>query len=254
MTETPDPGAADSGPASGERIYLHEEIDIIGANRAAYNHHMTANFGSIARIERGLLCVGVFSTVGSTELWPQSMNIWEFTGGWDGVAANFRHEFSRPTHQDRSLEGWWSDAASLRRGGHDRLLVAADWSPTLAELIADVRPAECHYHEVLRLTPGAAPAYLEAVADQRVELAATFGWSVVGAWRTAMVDDSEVILLWSVPRWEDWGRWEAAQTVGHPDHPAAVAWRERVAPLVHHRRAKLLVAYELSPVVSGTLL
>lgn len=244
-----------STPATdGDRIYLHEEIDIIGANRAAYNHHVTANFGSVARVERGLLCVGVFSTVGSTERWPQSMNLWEFTGGWDGVAANFRHEFSRPSHQDRSLEGWWDDAAALRSGGHDRLLVAADWSPTLAQLVEDPRPAECYYHEVVTLESGSAAAYLDAVAEVRVPLAEAAGWSVVGAWRTAMVDDAEAIVLWSVPRWEDWGRWEAAQTPGHPDHDGAAAWRARVAPMVRRRRAKLLVASELSPVVTGEVL
>lgn len=241
-------------PRASERIYLHEEIDIIGANRAAYNHHMTANFGATARIERGLLCVGVFSTVGSTEYWPQTVNLWEFTGGWDGVAANFRHEFSRPSHQDASLETWWADAASLRRGGHDRLLVAATWSPSLADLLADPRPAECHYHEVVTLVPGTADAYLDAVVDQRLPLALDYGWSLTGAWRTAMVDDAEAVLIWSVPRWEDWARWESAQSSAHPDNPAVAAWRSRVAPVVRHRRAKLLVAYELSPLVTGELL
>lgn len=244
--------------ADGERIYLHEEIDIIGANRAAYNHHMTANFGSIARTERGLLCVGVFSTVGSTEHWPQTVNLWEFTGGWDGVAANFRHEFSRSSHQDRSLEPWWAEAANYRSGGHDRLLIAADWSPTLADLLAarqDGRsPAECHYHEVVSLEPGTAHAYLDAVAEARVPLAEAYGWSVVGGWRTAMVDDAEAILIWSVPRWEDWGRWEAAHAPDHPDHAPIAAWQSLVAPMVRQRRAKLLVAYELSPLVSGKLL
>jgi len=243
-----------SASGAGERIYLHEEIDIIGANRAAYNHHMTANFGSIARLERGLLCVGVFSTVGSTEHWPQTVNLWEFTGGWDGVAANFRHEFTRASHQDASLESWWADAAALRRGGHDRLLVAADWSPRLVDLLADLRPAECHYHEVVSLQPGTAGAFLDAVADERVPLARSYDWSVVGGWRTAMVDDAEAILIWSVPRWEDWARWEAAQSPTHPGHAPVAAWRERVAPIVRRRRAKLLVAYELSPLVTGELL
>jgi hypothetical protein len=237
-----------------DRLYLHETIDIIGANRAAYNHHMTANFGRIAREERGLLCVGVFSTVGSTERWPQTMNLWEFTGSWDGVAANFRHEFSRPQHQDASLEPWWAEAASYRSGGYDRLLIAAAHSPTLADLLANPQPAECHYHELVSLHPGAAPGYLALVADQRQTLATEFGWSTLGAWRTALVNDSEAILVWSVPTWEHWARWEEAQTPGAANHTGVAAWRERTSDLVVDWRSKLMVAYELSPVVTGQLL
>jgi len=236
------------------RVYLHETIDIIGHNRAAYNHHMTANFGATARQERGLLCVGVFSTVGSTERWPQTMNLWEFTGGWDGVAANFRHEFSRPQHQDTSLESWWADAATLRSGGYDRLLVAPDWSPTLDELIADPPPAECHYHELVQLEPGCVGPYLELVATQREERAQQFGFSLVGAWRTAMVNDSEAVVVWSVPTWEHWAAWEAAQLPAGPRHEHVATWRRVTAPLVIDWRSKLMVASPLSPVITGKLL
>lgn len=239
---------------TNDRVYLHETIDIIGANRADYNHHMTANFGHIARIERGLLCMGVFSTVGSTEQWPQTMNLWEFQGGWDGVARNFRHEFSTPTHQDASLEPWWRDAAELRSGGYDRLLVAAGWSPTLAQLLTANNPAECHYHELVSLVPGAAADYLEAVRIERVALAAEFGWSLVGAWRTAMVNDSEAVLVWSIPTWEQWGAWEAAQSPDAGGHGGVKAWRAATAPLVRDWRSKLMVASELSPLVTGQLL
>lgn len=237
-----------------DRIYLHETIDIIGHHRAAYNHHMTANFGETARVERGLLCVGVFSTVGSTERWPQTMNLWEFSDGWDGVAANFRHEFSRPQHQDASLETWWSEAAQLRSGGYDRLLVAAEWSPTLAELVTSPPTVECHYHELVKLVPGSAGAYLAAAADQRVALARRFGFSLVGAWRTAMVNESEAVLVWAVPTWEHWGRWEAAQSSGGEGHDEVTAWRRASSAWVVDWRAKLMVASPLSPVVTGQVL
>jgi hypothetical protein len=241
-----------SGASASDRVYLHETIDIIGANRAAYNHHMTANFGHIARTERGLLCMGVFSTVGSTERWPQTMNLWEFQGGWDGVARNFRHEFTRPSHQDASLEPWWRDAAALRSGGYDRLLVAADWSPTLAQLLDDPTGAECHYHELVTVVPGTAGDYLALAATTRVELAAEFGWSLTGAWRTAMVNDSEVVMVWSVPTWEQWGQWEQAQAAGA--HPGVVHWRAITAEFTVDWRNKLMVASELSPLVTGTVL
>ncbi len=237
-----------------DRVYLHETIDIIGANRADYNHHMTANFGHIARIERGLLCMGVFSTVGSTEQWPQTMNLWEFQGSWDGVARNFRHEFSTPTHQDASLAPWWRDAAGLTQRRLRPTVGGRRLVPTLAQLLTANNPAECHYHELVALVPGSAADYLEAVRIERVALAAEFGWSLVGAWRTALVNDSEAVLVWSIPTWEQWGAWEAAQAPGAGRHPGVTAWRSGTAAMVRDWRSKLMVASELSPLVTGELL
>ena len=91
------------------KIYIHELIEITGQNRARYMHHMTANWGPIGREERNLLCVGVWGTVGSTERWPETVNLWEIDG-WSGLAANFRHEFSHPTLQDPALATWWAEA------------------------------------------------------------------------------------------------------------------------------------------------
>ena len=36
------------------KVYIHELIDIIGANRARYMHHMTANWCPTAREERNM--------------------------------------------------------------------------------------------------------------------------------------------------------------------------------------------------------
>jgi hypothetical protein len=233
-----------------ERVYLHETIDIIGQNRAAYNHHMTANYGHIAREERRLLCVGVFSTVGSTERWPQSTNIWEFEDGWPGVARNFRHEFSNTEHQDKNLKPWWKEASGYRSGGYDRLLVPAAWSPTLQHLLDDGVRGECYYHEQVALEPGAARRFLELVHDHRLALADQFGWRLVLASRTSMVHDSEAILVWAVPTWEDWARWEEAEV----DDPAVAHWRGQISGVVRDWRHKLLVASELSPLATGHLL
>ena len=51
-----------------DKIYIHELIDIIGANRARYMHHMTANWCPVGRVERNQHCFGVWATVGSTVL------------------------------------------------------------------------------------------------------------------------------------------------------------------------------------------
>lgn len=228
-------------------IYLHETIDIIGQGRAAYNRHMTANFARQARESRGLHCVGVFSTVGSTERWPQSVNLWEYASGWAGVARHFRVELTNPRHQDDELAAWWAEAAALRSGGYDRLLVPASYSPPLAHLLAEAVRGECYYHELVACEPGRARDFLDLVAEHRLALAERFGWRLVGAYRTALVHDSEAILVWAVPTWEDWAHWEEAC-----ESDAAVAmWRGHLHGVVRDWRAKLLVASELSPLQTG---
>ena len=107
-----------------DKVYIHEFIDIIGHNRARYMHHMTANWVPVARAERNQQCFGVWATVGSTGRWPEVVNMWELDG-WPGLVANFSHELVGAGAQDTSLAEWWSVAASLRRGGVDRIVVPA---------------------------------------------------------------------------------------------------------------------------------
>ena len=56
-----------------------------------------------------MLCYGVWATVGSTGRWPEVVNLWELDG-WDGLAANFAHEFSAGRTQDPSLAEWWAQS------------------------------------------------------------------------------------------------------------------------------------------------
>src|SRR3954447_22658658 len=53
------------------KIYIHELIEIVGHNRAKYQHHMTANWVPVAIKERNQRCYGVWSTIGSTGRWPE---------------------------------------------------------------------------------------------------------------------------------------------------------------------------------------
>ncbi len=237
---------------ANDRIYLHEFIDIIGQGRAAYNQHMTANYGHLARTERRLYCVGVFSTVGSTERWPQSTNLWEYRDGWDGVANHFSFEFGNAKHQDTNLVSWWAEAAKLRSGGYDRLLIPSHYTPTLDELLAREVRGECYYHEQISCEPGRARAVLEAIEQHRLALADRFGWRLVGAYRTALVNDSEVIVIWAVPTFAAWTRFEEAVAGGADDDIRA--WQAAVGGIVRDWRNKLLVASDLSPIKTGQIL
>jgi hypothetical protein len=192
-----------------DKVYIHELIDIVGHNRARYMHHMTANWCPVARDERNQLCFGVWGTVGSTGRWPEVVNMWELDG-WDGLVANFAHELSHAGLQDPSLAEWWSVAAGLRRGGVDRILVPEPWTRPIDQLIADGVRGELYAHELVTLPPGRATDFLAALADEGVPAVSALGLELVGAFRVAMVNDSECVVIWAVPDWPTWAAFEQA--------------------------------------------
>lgn len=229
-----------------DKIYIHEFIDVIGHNRARYMHHMTANFSPIAQEERHQLCYGVWGVVGSTGRWPAVVNLWE-EDGWAGMAASFRHELGHPTLQDPKLAAWWAAAAELRSGGVDRLLLPAPWTRTIEQLCADGVRGEVYAHEQITLAPGEAAEFLDRVREHGVPHHARFGWEPVGAWRTAMRDDSEVFLLWAVPSWERWAEFEAA----HDADRSTGGWKALLRERARAFRRILLVDAPLSPMRTG---
>lgn len=227
------------------KVYIHEFIDIIGQGRARYMHHMTANWSPIGREERGQLCYGVWGTVGSTGRWPEVVNLWE-EPGWEGLARNFARETGHPTLQDPSLAAWWTEAAKYRSGGRDRLLVPAPWIRTIEQLCADGVRGVFYAHELVQVVPGSASTCLELVRDVAVPEYAEFGLELVGAFRTALRNDSECLLLWAIPAHEQWAAFEAAwQRDGLP------RWRQAIDGVAIDWRRTLLVDAPLSPLRIG---
>ncbi|HEY3723326.1 MAG TPA: NIPSNAP family containing protein [Acidimicrobiia bacterium] len=192
------------------KIYIHELIDIRGAMRAEYMHHMTANWVPIARRERNQQCFGVWGTVGSTGRWPQVVNIWELEG-WDGLADNFEHELSHSSLQDPSLAAWWAKAAEFRRGGVDRILVPAPWTRPIDALVADGVQGIAYAHEIVSLRPGAATDYLAALREIGTSANGNHGLELVAAFNVIGCNDSEGIAIWAFPTWRTWTAFEAAQ-------------------------------------------
>jgi hypothetical protein len=234
---------------ANSKIYIHEFIDIVGNNRARYIHHMTANWGPIGRTERNMLCLGVWATVGSTERWPQAVNMWELDG-WHGLAANFRHEFENPRHQDPSLETWWNEAAGFRSGGYDRLVIPAPYTPTVEEAIAQGIKGQVYYHEVVQLRPAGARDYLSRLHQEWLPIASRIGLHLVGAYRTAMVNGSEAIVLWAMDDWEAW----AGVEIAYEEDAEVARWRQASAGLVVDWRGKLLAPAPLCPLNTGQIL
>ena len=157
-------------------------------------HHMTANWCPVAREERNQLCFGVWGTVGSTGRWPEVVNMWELDG-WDGLAAQLRARV-HPRHAAGPVAGRvvGGRAASLRRGGVDRIVVPEPWTRPIDELIADGVRGEVYAHELVK----------RAGRDGRSSSAASHEVGRagareprrrdVGAFRVAMVNDSECIV------------------------------------------------------------
>lgn len=203
-----------------DKLYIHEFIDITKQNRSKYMYHMTANWSPIAQEERDQKCFGVWGVVGTTKRWPEVVNLWE-EDGIDGQTSSFRHEFNHSGLQDPKLAKWWAGAADLRSSGTDRLIKPAPWTRTINELTEAGVRGEVYAHDMINVPAGSAPDYLEFVREEVIDVHAEFGWELAGAWRTIMVDDSEVFLIWAIPQWEDWAAFEHA----HDTHDKVVAMR-----------------------------
>ena len=190
-----------------DRVYIHEFIDIIGHHRSNYMHHMTANWGPIGQEERNQLCYGVWALVGSTGLWPKTVNLWEH-GTWSGLAASFAVEAVGGGAQDPSLERWWAKAAAFRSGGLDRIMVPAPWGRGIEQLCADGVRGDVYAHELVTVAAGTAVDVLERARDAS-DLHARHGWELAGAFTTAMTNDHEALLVWAIPAWQQWADAEA---------------------------------------------
>lgn len=232
------------------KLYIHEFIDIIGHHRADYVQHMAANWSPLAQETRDQKLFGIWHVLGSTGPWPQVVNLWE-EDGFAGLAESFAGEAVGPGAQDPALEKWWAVAADFRRGGFDRLVRPAShsWSPTIDQLCEAGAGGVAYAHETIRVHAGANWQFLELAHEHAVPVYAEYGFELVGAFSTMLADDDECILLWSIPTWDAWARFED----GHlPVGDLAIAeWRKVSAEFVTGRHRVLLVDAPLSPFRTG---
>jgi len=229
-----------------QKIYIHEIIDIVGHNRGRYMYHMTANWSPAAQEDRKQLCYGVWGVVGSTSRWPQVVNIWE-EEGFQGLARSLSHELSHRDLQDPKLHAWWAAAASLRSGGLDRLLVPAPWMMTIEEACSEDVGAPLYAHETVKVSPGTSASHLELAREEAVPELERYGWNLIGAWRTALRDDSECIFLWAIPGWDQWAEYEASVATD----PVGTHWQSRHIETTEGFERILLVDSALSPLRTG---
>ena len=99
----------------------------------------------------------------------------------------------------------------------------------------------------MSVEPGRAGGYLEEVAERGQSLYGDHGWKLIGAWETAMVNESEAFLLWAVPTWEQWGELEAAERAHGPFR----TYRQSTFGQTRDFHRFLLVDAPLSPLRTG---
>jgi predicted Fe-Mo cluster-binding NifX family protein len=183
----------------------------------------------------------VCSTVVSTGRWPEVVYRSELDG-WDGLVANFEHEFAEGRHQDPSLAEWWAAAASLRKGGVDRILVAEPSNRPIERLCADGVRGEVYAHELVTMPPGRVDDFLTIFADVGRPAIERLGAALIGAWRVAMVNDSEAVVMWAFDSWAAWSAYEQADLT---------AWRDATQSIGVDWRRTLLVDAPLAPLRTG---
>ena len=234
--------------APNGKVYIHELVAIRDQNRQRYMEHVAVNWCPVGRVERNMLSFGIWGTVGSTGTWPEVVLMWELDG-WHGLAANFERELTNPKLQDPSLERWWGEAVALRRGGHDRVVVPASYSPTAEQVVAATKRPAVYYHEVIQVVPGQAPTYLALLREHWLPVAERLGLELVGAFRTAMVNDSEVICVWAIQTWDGWADLEIA----YESDPDVARWRLHTQGLVRDWRNTLMCAAPQSGLTTGKI-
>jgi hypothetical protein len=105
--------------------------------------------------------------------------------------------------------------------------MAANWSP----LAQEQRHQLC-YGVWGVVGPGTARQFLDSALAVAGKVRADYDWRLVGAWWTAMRNEDEAVLLWSIPTWESWARVEQDLARGvdalSADGADAVLGRERI--------------------------
>ena len=89
-----------------------------------------------------------------------------------------------------------------------------------------------------------------ALEQEWLPVASRIGLRLLGAYRTAMVNDSEAVVIWAIDTWEAW----AVAQEALDDGTEVASWRERVHGLVIDWRGKLLVDSPLNPLKTGKIL
>jgi hypothetical protein len=133
-------------------------------------------------------------------------------------------------------------------------MIPAPWTRTITELTADGVRGVAYAHEMVTVEPGTAAQFLELVRTDMVPAYGAAGLTLVSAMRTSMIDESECILIWAIPTWEQWARFELA--INAVDESAEASqplrdWQRRLLTVSRSFHRFLMLDAPLSPLRIG---
>jgi hypothetical protein len=203
-------------------IYLHEIIRTVPGREEPYAASVLSLHEDPTRqrgaAERGTL---QFRTAQTSGAWPCVINIWENT--WAGQTRNLVGQFL-DQKRDTNMEDWWNRNLHLRRGGYDRMLVPAPFSPTCQELVARSVRGQVFLHEIAWLPFGEPENYLRELEGRLLPAARRCGVELIGAYRVAM-RPCQVLTLLGAREWQGLASLVDGAT-SDPDLRAWQAYRE----------------------------
>ena len=220
-------------------IYLHEIIRTVPGREEPYLASVLSLHHEPSRHGLGHPAFAQFRSIQPSGAWPCGINIWENT--WAGQTADLVGQF-QDARRDVAMEEWWNRNLHLRRGGYDRLLIPAPYSPTLADLEARGVRGEVFLQEILWLPFGEPRRYLDAVEQQLLPVLDRLGLDLVGAFRVAM-RPRQVLTILGAP---DWSRLGALLDQSDRD-PALRRWHAYRAATVEQAEELLLLPARHGP-------
>ena len=174
------------------KIYLHEIIRTVPGREEPYLASVLSLAHDPTRNDPGHPAFAQFRSSGTSGAWPCAINIWENT--WPGQTEDLVRQF-QDARRDVGMEDWWNRNLHLRRGGYDRILLPAHYSPSLADLEARGIHGEVFLHEILWLPFREAERYLATLERDLLPALERLGLDLVGAFRVAMRPRQVVTIL-----------------------------------------------------------
>jgi hypothetical protein len=194
------------------KIYLHEIIRTVPGREEPYAASVLSLHHDPLRAEGRAEAPGTLAqlrTAQTSGAWPSVINIWENT--WAGQVRSLTSQF-QDGRRDTAMEDWWNRNLHLRRGGYDRLLIPAAYSPTRAELRARGARGEVFLHEIGWLSFGEPERYLAELERLLLPALPRYGMELIGAFRVAM-RPRQVLTLLGAREWAGLGAFlDAAQS------------------------------------------
>lgn len=184
-------------------IYLHEIVRTVPGCEEPYLGSVLSLHHEPSRRHRGRPAFAQFRSIAVSGAWPVGINIWENT--WAGQTEDLVSQF-QDAQRDTAMEDWWNRNLHLRRGGYDRMLIPASYSPTLTGLTEGQVRGEVFLHEIHWLPFGEPQRYLAAFEQQVLPTLDRLGLDLVGAFRVAM-RPRQVLTILCARAWSGVSAW-----------------------------------------------